>query len=268
MERLLSGIVAYLEYLNRQLGLGVSVHGTREIMHRLPRRALEAILPYNSHVNPYCISVKRDCHGRCMEHQRNLISKEGGEYEPCVCHAGVRELIYPIQKDGSRIGFVAVSGYQSPISPALTDPRRAIWEEFLRREEPPAELCRAVIPPLCLMMEQLFSFAEEESQDEYTMILQFLQEYHSSVTLEEVCRRFHRSASHISHTFKKRSGISFRAYCNRLKLEDAKRLLERTDLSVTQIAMEVGFCDASYFIGLFRQSFGISPLKYRKQVAR
>ncbi|MBQ9132480.1 MAG: helix-turn-helix domain-containing protein [Clostridia bacterium] len=265
MERLLPGIVSYLEYLNGELGLCVSMHGTRESLHQLPHRALEAVLPYNSHVNPYCILVKRDCHGRCMEYQRALIAKEGGKAEICVCHAGVRELIYPIQREGVRIGFVAVSGYRSPIPPAETDPRKAVWEAALREEEPPVTLCDAVIPPLCLMMEQLFSCKEEKSRDEYTMILQFLQEYHSSVTLAEVCRRFHRSASYISHTFKRRSGMSFRAYCNALKLEDAKRLLEKTELSVTRIAMEVGFCDASYFIGLFRQRFGISPLKYRKK---
>ena len=53
-------------------------------------------------------------------------------------------------------------------------------------------------------------------------------------------------------------------YCNNLKLSDAKKLLLETDASVTEIALDVGFNDAAYFINLFRKSYGITPLQYRK----
>jgi AraC-like DNA-binding protein len=64
--------------------------------------------------------------------------------------------------------------------------------------------------------------------------------------------------------FKKNSGMTLRAYCNKLKLEEGERLIRNTDMSVTRIAMDVGFNDVSHFINLFRKKYGVSPLLYRK----
>ena len=85
-----------------------------------------------------------------------------------------------------------------------------------------------------------------------------------TITTEEMCIR-DRSRSYISHMFKSRCGVTIRAYCNRLKLEDAKNLLGKTDLPITEIALNVGFGDVSYFIRLFRERFSMTPLQYRKE---
>ena len=266
MEKLLTHILAYLEYLRGECGLLVSVHFNTEILHSLPRGVMEGILQYNSHDNPYCIAVKREHQTECRRHQARLIRDSGEDRFLRVCHAGVREVIYPIRPEGKVIGFATVSGYREEQIPShLSAPFATLWREALCGEEPPLALCDAVIPPLCLMLERLFHLYGEKGKDEYNMILQYLNEYHGEITLEDVCRHFHRSPSYISHFFKKQSGKSIRAYCNERKLEDACRLLKDTGLSVTQIAYDVGFCDASYFIGLFRRKYGVSPLQYRKQ---
>jgi hypothetical protein len=54
--------------------------------------------------------------------------------------------------------------------------------------------------------------------------------------------------------------MTIRAYCNALKLEDSKTLLLTTDYSITDIALDLGFSDTSYFISLFKKKYGISPL--------
>lgn len=266
MKDLLNNLVAYLKYLRYSCGLAVSVHFSRESLHSLPREAMAAILRYNSHDNPYCIAVKREHHGECMFHQARLIREGEKRRVIRVCHAGVREIIYPIQPEGRVIGFATVSGYREEPPPKTCEGAQlSLWREALCGDEPPLPLCDTLLPPLCMMMERLFHLYAEKGKDEYNMILQYLNEYHGEITLEDVCRHFHRSPSYISHFFKKQSGKSIRAYCNERKLEDACHLLRSTGLSVTQIAYDVGFCDASYFIGLFRKKFGVSPLQYRKQ---
>ena len=62
--------------------------------------------------------------------------------------------------------------------------------------------------------------------------------------------------------------MNLRNYCNNLKLEDAKNLLSKTDIPITEIAFDVGFNDVSYFIQLFKNKFSTTPLKYRKMHRR
>lgn len=50
-----------------------------------------------------------------------------------------------------------------------------------------------------------------------------------------------------------------------LRLEHAKQLLQDTDTPVTEIAMQSGYQNVSYFIRSFKKTYGVSPLKYRKK---
>ncbi len=265
MDKLLHNITLYLEFLKKNCGLSISIHFDEAHVQRLPHSAWAQLLPYNSHENPYCMFIKTVNHKKCRQSQRDVrkICKNGEAF--CrTCYAGVYEYIYPVLNDADMIGFIAVSGYRRCYPPEKDFDER-LWNEYLSDSELPTKLCNSAVPPLGLMLEKLFTEFVNDPCDEYNMILQFLNEFHSSITLSELCKHFGRSKSHISHMFKNRSGISLSEYCNDLKLKDARRLLTSTDIPVTQIALDVGFNDASYFIHLFNKKFGISPLKYRKR---
>lgn len=264
MEKLISNITAYLDYIRRDCDLYVSVHFAANVLHHLPHAALSRLLAYNSHTNPYCIAVKKKHHSKCIAYQQKLIEGSAGERFCSMCHAGVCEYIYPIYKDDKAIGFIAISGYRQENAPGpCVD--SALWKSALRATEIPARLCDAILPPLALMLRELFVRYAKAPANEYNMLVQFLHEYHTGITLSDLCRHFGRSKSYISHMFRRESGMTLRAYCNHLKLEDAKKLLLDTTRSVTEIALDTGFNDVSYFIALFREKFGVSPLQYRKK---
>jgi transcriptional regulator GlxA family with amidase domain len=63
--------------------------------------------------------------------------------------------------------------------------------------------------------------------------------------------------------FTNATGMSPLDYVHALRLEEAKLLLETTDLPVEAIANEVGYEDTSFFGRLFRRKAGITPLQYR-----
>ena len=63
--------------------------------------------------------------------------------------------------------------------------------------------------------------------------------------------------------FSKATGMSPLDYAHALRLEEAKQLLEATDLPVEAIAMDVGYEDTSFFGRLFRRKAGITPMQYR-----
>jgi transcriptional regulator GlxA family with amidase domain len=70
-------------------------------------------------------------------------------------------------------------------------------------------------------------------------------------------------------TFKRRftiaTGMSPIEYIHTLRLEEAKQMLESTDLPVEAVAVEVGYQDASFFGRLFRRKVALTPAQYRRR---
>lgn len=70
-------------------------------------------------------------------------------------------------------------------------------------------------------------------------------------------------------TFKRRfteaTGFSPIDYVQRLRIEDAKRRLERTEASAEAISWEVGYEDAAFFRRLFKRVTGMTPGAYRRR---
>jgi transcriptional regulator GlxA family with amidase domain len=54
-------------------------------------------------------------------------------------------------------------------------------------------------------------------------------------------------------------------YVHALRLEEAKQLLEASDLPVEAIANEVGYEDAGFFSRLFRRKVNLTPAQYRRR---
>ena len=65
-------------------------------------------------------------------------------------------------------------------------------------------------------------------------------------------------------TSRKELGITPIAYLNRYRVNQAKNLLTTTYKNITEIAMEVGFSDSSYFSRVFRLEVCMSPEAYRR----
>ncbi len=71
------------------------------------------------------------------------------------------------------------------------------------------------------------------------------------------------SPEHISRTFRRETGISYRAYCDRIRMRRAADLLHH-EIPLAQIAEVLGYSDESSFIRAFRLMYGITPKVYRR----
>jgi AraC-like DNA-binding protein/mannose-6-phosphate isomerase-like protein (cupin superfamily) len=85
----------------------------------------------------------------------------------------------------------------------------------------------------------------------------------SRVQVGDAARMCGMSESHFMTFFKRVTGLSFMKYLSQHRIQRAQALLVRTDRSLADISVGVGFCDQSYFGGVFRKLVGLTPAAYR-----
>ena len=87
----------------------------------------------------------------------------------------------------------------------------------------------------------------------------------ADLSVDELCKRFYVSRAKLYQISKQAFHMGISDYVRMLRIQKAKKLIENTDASISQIAASVGFTDANYFIRIFKQSEGTTPLQYRKK---
>ena len=83
------------------------------------------------------------------------------------------------------------------------------------------------------------------------------------LTLERIAQTMFVSRFHFARMFRLVTGESPMQYLRRLRVERAKRMMVRGDLTLSEIAAEVGFCDQSHFTRIFRQATGTTPRRFQ-----
>ncbi len=89
-------------------------------------------------------------------------------------------------------------------------------------------------------------------------------------TLEvtELARACALSRSHFSRAFKCSTGLSPQGWIRYQRIARAKQLIQDTDLTLTQISLECGFCDQAHFCHIFTRCEGINPFAWRCRTVR
>lgn len=86
----------------------------------------------------------------------------------------------------------------------------------------------------------------------------------SDLTLSDVAKRFYVNLSYLSRAFKEETGLPFIEYINRMRMENAIKLLKETDKKAYEIAEEIGINDPHYFSACFKKYTGVSVNEYKK----
>jgi len=86
-----------------------------------------------------------------------------------------------------------------------------------------------------------------------------------NISLADLAARCGLSQPHFCRSFKAATGSPPHEFQLRLRVERAKRLLDVSDLSVGEVAAQVGYDDPSYFARLFRKQIGVTPKIYRQE---
>ena len=89
--------------------------------------------------------------------------------------------------------------------------------------------------------------------------------YQDNLSLRAICDELGFSLPYISKKFKEDTGMTFTAHLQRLRTEQALRLLAYTDKTVTEIAQIVGYGDIKFFGEVFKKEMNMTPREWRKE---
>ncbi|MFW6035491.1 MAG: response regulator transcription factor [Halothermotrichaceae bacterium] len=87
--------------------------------------------------------------------------------------------------------------------------------------------------------------------------------YTENLKLKNIAKRFYINPAYLGQLFKKETGLNFSQYLNEIRIKNAKKLLERTDLHIYQIAEKVGYKNSDYFIIKFKEYEDYTPMEYK-----
>ncbi len=105
----------------------------------------------------------------------------------------------------------------------------------------------------------------EGREDRIVEIISFIQNDYKNVTLETLSEAFHLSKPYLSKYIKEKAGTTFQEVVKGERMKKARTLLQETNQTVETVAAEVGYENVEHFNRLFKKSYGITPVQYRKQ---
>lgn len=95
-------------------------------------------------------------------------------------------------------------------------------------------------------------------------IIKFMEEnYMRSISLDGISKDIYLSPVYLSKIFKEETGESPINYLIKIRIDKAKELLDKGELSVKVVARMVGYDDPYYFSKLFKKYYGCAPSKYK-----
>lgn len=106
----------------------------------------------------------------------------------------------------------------------------------------------------------------DKTEESVKTVQQYISDHFSEpLTREELASLVYLNPDYLSRLFKKQTGYALMDYVTWERMENAKRLLEISSLSISEIALEVGYSNTAYFTKMFKKHMGgITPREYRK----
>ena len=90
--------------------------------------------------------------------------------------------------------------------------------------------------------------------------------YMGKVSLTEIARREGLSLAYLSHFFRDNLNMSFQRFVALLRFDEARRLVELTDMPITDISLTCGFSDYRYLNRIYVERIGCTPAEFRKSL--
>ena len=253
-------------------GLNISIRNTE-------------FIPYDATPNSfgaeYCTVLRNmDCLiKKCDACDQVLFEKckRSGKFEIHTCHAGLVDIAVPILYHGTVVAYVSfgqikrepdfssVANYLSDFPLDLEEMKRLydllpLYDE--QKIESVANMA-AILARHVLLDNILTPRFDKDMEKTLAFIDLHLDQ---ELSISRITQNTNVSKSTLYRNFHSHFGCTLNEYITQRRLECALSLLSTTKMSIEEIARAVGFSGATQLGKLFKKEYGITPLKYRKQM--
>ncbi len=91
------------------------------------------------------------------------------------------------------------------------------------------------------------------------------EQFKDAISLSTVAKQLLITPQYLSAAFVSSFGMNFSEYLSSIRLKYAASMIEKTEVSITDICFESGYCNFSHFSRSFKRQYGLSPRAYRNQ---
>lgn len=158
-------------------------------------------------------------------------------------------------------GYAAEKGGVSPVQAHYISEKYAIMIEYTNYIEQLTDIHDNII-------DECVKAVRNARKIEFNTISQKIINYielnfSEDISVEKIANYIHVHPSHVMRIFKKEMNATITSYINNKRIEEAKELLAKSKLSVTDISIMVGFSDPQYFSRVFKKLVFMTPKEYR-----
>ncbi len=243
----------------------------------------------SKNANPFCtlMSGTNQTCAACLQLQQALERKAVNGSRTMKCFAGLHESAVPIRVGNKVLGYLQTGQVllQAPTPARFRSLRRVLARRGFRVDLPPLKAAyfqtRVMSRPqydsavrlLGLFAQHLAAWSNQAmvqgtavDDPVIARARSYIAEHQSEhVTLRAVAQAAHRSACYFCKTFKQATGLRFRDYLARMRVEAVKQMLLVPHKRVSEAAFAAGFQSLSQFNRAFRRIEGRSPMAWREK---
>ena len=231
----------------------------------------------------YCAHIRSssDRDAKCSFPDQNAAKRcvKENTFITYTCHAGITETVAPLVYDGVVLGYLLFGGIKDKeklfanTSTVKTACKKYHLdsEEFINYYKKLKSFDKETINSFTEILDICIKYIISEKYVQIddsifsSKVIAYLNEhYKEDITFKQLCKVFHVGKNYLYKTLKTQTGQTINNYIISIRMKNAKRLLEHSENSVTEIASMVGFYDYNYFIRIFKRYFNTTPLQFRK----